>query len=133
MKRGVVTPSLPGAGGSKPHRKTTNATGSAPSHEEGKHKLHSPAEDLPPAFPPLTDALPGVSPALPVTCPISGAIYQVIHLSSDLARAMRQLRRKLNACQDCSLEEACAFRAYFQAQVNAAILEVNAEWEVNHA
>ena len=65
---------------------------------------------------------------LPASCPIAPRVSQVLNLSSDLGRAMRRLRRELNACQACPAGEDCRFISYFQEQVNAAITQVNAEW-----
>ena len=65
---------------------------------------------------------------LPASCPIAPRVSQVLNLSSDLGRAMRRLRRELNACQACPAGEDCRFMSYFQEQVNAAITQVNAEW-----
>ena len=64
----------------------------------------------------------------PSGCPIAPDIHLVLDLSEDLSRAMRQLRRKLNACEKCPLDDRCGFRRSFQEQVKAAIQEVNAEW-----
>jgi hypothetical protein len=64
----------------------------------------------------------------PAACPMSARVEQVLRLSSDLRRGMRRLRRELNACQKCPAGEDCRFIRYFQDQVNAAILQVNAEW-----
>jgi hypothetical protein len=63
----------------------------------------------------------------PASCP-AARVDQVLSLSSDLRRAMRRLRRELNACQSCPAGDDCRFIRYFQDQVNAAILQVNAEW-----
>ena len=64
----------------------------------------------------------------PAGCPISLDINLVLDLSEDLNRAMRQLRRKLKACEKCPLDGACGFRRAFQGRVDAIIHEVNAEW-----
>jgi len=64
----------------------------------------------------------------PAGCPIAADINLVLDLSEDLNRAMRQLRRKLNACQKCPSDGACGFRRAFQGRVDAIIHEVNAEW-----
>ena len=64
----------------------------------------------------------------PAGCPISANIYLVLDLSEDLTRAMRQLRRKLDACEKCQLDESCGFRRAFQEQVDLAIKEVTGEW-----
>jgi hypothetical protein len=64
----------------------------------------------------------------PASCPIAPRVSQVLSLSFDLQRAMRRLRRELNACQACPMGEDCRFMNYFQGQVNAAITQVNAEW-----
>jgi len=64
----------------------------------------------------------------PAGCPISPDIHLVLDLSEDLTRAMRQLRRKLDACEKCSLDDHCGFRRAFQAQVDMAIQEITGEW-----
>jgi hypothetical protein len=72
----------------------------------------------------------------PAGCPIAPDINQVLDLSEDLSRAMRQLRRKLDACEKCPLDDPpqngdfqrCGFRRAFQERVRAAILEVTGEW-----
>jgi hypothetical protein len=116
-----------------PHRKTNQAHAHAPRHDDaaalrpsarevdpaglagrrdGCHKpRHSTAGDIPPAG-----------------CPIAQDINLVLDLSEDLNRAMRQLRRKLDACEKCPLDDACGFRRAFQQRVDAMIKEVNAEW-----
>jgi hypothetical protein len=70
----------------------------------------------------------GVQWGLPASCPVAPRVSQVLSLSSDLRRAMRRLRRELNACQACPVGEDCRFMSYFQGQVNAAITQVNEEW-----
>ena len=65
---------------------------------------------------------------LPASCPIAPRVSQVLSLSSDLRRAMRRLRRELNACQACPAGEECRFMSYFLEQVNTAITQVNEEW-----
>ena len=64
----------------------------------------------------------------PAGCPIAADINLVLDLAEDLNRAMRQLRRKLNACKKCPLDSSCGFRRAFQERVDAIIHEVNAEW-----
>ncbi len=64
----------------------------------------------------------------PAGCPIAPDINKVLNLSEDLTRAMRQLRRKLDACEKCPLDERCGFRRYFQERVKAAVQEVSGEW-----
>lgn len=74
----------------------------------------------------------------PAGCPIAPDINQVLDLSDDLSRAMRQLRRKLDACEKCPLDDPtqngdfqrCGFRQAFQERVRAAILEVTGEWRM---
>jgi hypothetical protein len=74
----------------------------------------------------------------PAGCPIATDINQVLNLSEDLSRAMRQLRRKLDACEKCPLDDPpqngdfhrCGFRQAFQERVRAAIQEVTGEWGI---
>jgi hypothetical protein len=111
-----------------PHRKTNQA------HERHDAVASRPgAREVPPAGP---AALPAESHANrcecaahpPAGCPIAADINLVLDLSEDLNRAMRQLRRKLNACEKCPLDRPCGFRRAFQERVDAIIHEVNAEW-----
>jgi hypothetical protein len=64
----------------------------------------------------------------PASCPVACRVSRVLSLSFDLRRAMRRLRRELNACQACPLGENCRFMSYFQGQVQAAITQVTEEW-----
>ena len=64
----------------------------------------------------------------PAGCPIAPDIHLVLDLSEDLAIAMRQLRRKLDACEKCPLDDRCGFRRAFQEQVDMAIQEITSEW-----
>jgi len=72
----------------------------------------------------------------PAGCPIAPDINQVLDLSDDFNRAIRQLRRKLDACEKCPLDDLpqngnlhhCGFRQAFQERVKAVIQEVTGEW-----
>jgi hypothetical protein len=66
----------------------------------------------------------------PAGCPIALDINQVIDLSEDLNRAMRQLRRKLDACEKCSQDDRCGFRRAFQERIKAVVAEVAGEWSM---
>jgi hypothetical protein len=66
--------------------------------------------------------------AVPAGCPLSPDIHLVLDLSENLNQAMRQLRRKLDACEKCPLDLDCGFRQVFQERVKAAIQAVNEEW-----
>ena len=74
----------------------------------------------------------------PAGCPIALDINQVLDLSEDLNRAMRQLRRKLDACEKCPLDNPpqtgdshrCGFRQAFQERVRAVVAEVTGEWRM---
>ena len=46
----------------------------------------------------------------------------------DFVKALRRLRRDLNACRNCPLAEDCPVLSSFNSQVVAAITEVNIEW-----
>ena len=107
-----------------PHRKTNQA------HERHDAAAsHSGAREVDPAGPasgPGESRFTRCNP--PAGCPIAPDINLVLDLSEDLNRAMRQLRRKLNACEKCPLDNSCGFRRAFQERVDAIIHEVNAEW-----
>jgi hypothetical protein len=103
-----------------PHRKTNQA------HARLDAEASRPgAREAPPAGP---SGQGGCAAQPPAGCPIAADINLVIDLSEDLNRAMRQLRRKLNACEKCPLDQSCGFRRAFQERVDAIIHEVNAEW-----
>jgi hypothetical protein len=53
---------------------------------------------------------------------------RVIHLSQDLATAMRQLKREFRHCQTCDCTENCWVWNQFHLQVDQAIEAVNREW-----
>jgi hypothetical protein len=116
-----------------PHRKTNQA------HERmdaAASRSRQGAREVDPAGPASRPARPSLAnrcdcaayPPAPVGCPISADINLVLDLSEDLNRAMRQLRRKLKACEKCPLDNPCGFRRTFQARVDAIIHEVNTEW-----
>jgi hypothetical protein len=115
-----------------PHRKTNQAY-----ERQNADASRSGAREVAPAGPAglpaggdkqVSIARRDGEPHPPEGCPISADINLVLDLSEDLNRAMRQLRRKLNACEKCPLDNSCGFRRAFQARVDAIIHEVNAEW-----
>lgn len=61
-------------------------------------------------------------------CPVNIHVQQVLDLSQDLTRAMRQLRRSLRVCDRCPQMESCPLWRKFNALVDQAIQEVNQEW-----
>ena len=109
-----------------PHRKTNQAQ-----ERRDSTNPHPGAREVNPAGP---VGLPGrqrrsTSCGFPPSgCPIAPDFHLVLDLSEDLSRAMRQLRRKLDACEKCPLDDRCGFRRAVQEQAKAAIQEVNAEW-----
>jgi hypothetical protein len=110
-----------------PHRKTNQA------HERYDAAASRPgAREVDPAGPAGVAGAQGENCFTrcnpPAGCPIAPDINLVLDLSEDLNRAMRQLRRKLNACEKCPLDNSCGFRRAFQERVDAIIHEVNAEW-----
>ena len=125
-----------------PHRKTNQAHAHAQRHDDASASRPG-AREVAPAGPSgksgqgdRHDGLdlrhkPARSTACdipPAGCPIAQDINLVLDLSEDLNRAMRQLRRKLDACEKCPLDDQCGFRRAFQRRVEAIIQEVNAEW-----
>ncbi len=108
----------PRQAGRAPHRKINQAQ-----ERHNPDPARSGARECDPAGPAVRYRLP------PAGCPISPDILLVLDLSEDLNRAMRQLRRKLDACQKCPLASPCGFRQAFQERVRAAIQAVNEEWK----
>jgi hypothetical protein len=53
---------------------------------------------------------------------------QVVTTGQDFVKALRRLKRSLNACRACPLSEDCPILSNFNAQVVAAITQVNIEW-----
>ena len=75
---------------------------------------------------------PGLTPTGPrcrrPDCPILDDQARINDLSEDLVRAMRKLRRDLDACNRCPANEGCPILMEFNAAVQTAITEVNDEW-----
>ena len=53
---------------------------------------------------------------------------QVAITGENFVKALRRLKRDLNACRSCPLAEDCPVLSSFNSQVVAAITEVNIEW-----
>jgi len=64
----------------------------------------------------------------PDTCPVKADVEQVATTGENFLKALRRLRRDLNACRSCPLAEDCPVLSSFNSQVVAAITEVNIEW-----
>jgi len=62
------------------------------------------------------------------TCPVKADVEQVAATGQDFAKALRRLKRDLNACRSCPLAEECPVLSDFNSQVVAAITEVNILW-----
>jgi hypothetical protein len=110
QERQDAAASRPGARESDP---AGEAVSTAPLTQTGRRRKRHPSTQC--GFP-------------PAGCPIAPDVHLVLDLSEDLAIAMRQLRRKLDACEKCPLDDYCGFRRAFQAQVDLAIQEVTGEW-----
>ena len=65
----------------------------------------------------------------PVSCPVLRHVNHISGLSENLVRAMRLLRRDLDACAACPSGGDCPVLQDFNRQVQAAILEINEEWD----
>jgi hypothetical protein len=61
-------------------------------------------------------------------CPVKADAEQVMTTGQDFVKALRRLKRSLNACRACPLSEDCPILSNFNAQVVAAITQVNIEW-----
>ena len=53
---------------------------------------------------------------------------QVLDLSRDLTRTLRRLRRDLRMCTRCQQSVTCPLLQDFNQQVQAAIDQINDEW-----
>jgi hypothetical protein len=62
------------------------------------------------------------------TCPVKVDAEQVATTGENFLKALRRLRRDLNACRSCPLAEDCPVLSSLNSQVVAAITEVNIEW-----
>ena len=62
------------------------------------------------------------------TCPVKADAEQVATTGENFLKALRRLRRDLNACRSCPLAEDCPVLSSLNSQVVAAITEVNIEW-----
>jgi hypothetical protein len=62
------------------------------------------------------------------TCPVRADAEQVATTGENFVKALRRLKRDLNACRSCPLAEDCPVLSSFNSQVVAAITEVNIEW-----
>jgi hypothetical protein len=65
---------------------------------------------------------------LPENCPIRQDTARIEKISQDMLKALRRLRRDLQACQKCPNADGCAMLESFNAVVQAAIQEVQDEW-----
>jgi hypothetical protein len=61
-------------------------------------------------------------------CPILENSRKIQDLTQDLRKTMRKLRRDLNFCQACTSYRNCPVLQLFNSAVQAAIQEVNDEW-----
>jgi hypothetical protein len=61
-------------------------------------------------------------------CPVKADAEQVVTTGQDFVKALRRLKRSLNACRTCPLAEDCPILSNLNAQVVAAITQVNIEW-----
>ena len=63
-------------------------------------------------------------------CQVAREVGKVVDLSGNLSKALRQLRRELRHCKDCTQGDGCLLRFGFQLQVTAAITQVQEEWNL---
>ena len=75
-------------------------------------------------------------------CPIQNEVEKVKKISKDFAQAIRQLRQDLTKCNQCTLTlrahtpsgspqgDQCELHNYFRNTIQAAIEQVNEEWNL---
>jgi hypothetical protein len=63
-------------------------------------------------------------------CPIVAGQVKITDLSREMVRAIRQLRRDLDACQHCPFADDCEILKNFNRQVQYAIDEITEEWNL---
>lgn len=68
-----------------------------------------------------------------VECPIGADVSLVVALSVSLGKALRKLRRDLRLCERCQKGEDCPLRQVYQSKVQAAIAQVQDEWNLTPA
>jgi len=67
------------------------------------------------------------------SCPVLEDTHQIQGLTHDLTKTMRKLRRDINNCNKCPAFEECQILKEFNALVQQAIQEVNAEWDMTQS
>lgn len=68
-----------------------------------------------------------------LTCPVLEDTHQIQDLSHDLTKTMRKLRRDLACCVKCPSYDECGVLKDFNAMIQQAIQEVNAEWDLTQS
>jgi hypothetical protein len=63
-------------------------------------------------------------------CPVAKDSARLSALSKDMLRAMRRLRRDLNACRGCTCAEDCLVLQNFNSQVQIVLQEITDEWNL---
>jgi hypothetical protein len=62
-------------------------------------------------------------------CPVKKDTEEIVGLGVDMVKALRRLRRDLQACERCGRLN-CGILETFHTQVDIAIQELNEEWGV---
>ena len=65
-----------------------------------------------------------------VDCEVVVMAEDAVKAGKKFTLALRKLRRALDACDQCAKLDQCTFRQEFNNMVDAAVLEVNAEWDM---
>lgn len=65
-------------------------------------------------------------------CPVQTLQMQAATLGGEMLRSLRRLRLETAACHTCPQSSDCPTRDELNAQIETAINEIAAEWELSH-
>jgi hypothetical protein len=63
-------------------------------------------------------------------CPVRKEAESALQTGKSLMKALRRLHRSLKACRECPAGDDCPLKQSFSEQINEAVAEITAEWEL---
>lgn len=69
----------------------------------------------------------------PRSCSMEKEVREAAQHGAELALALRRLRYKLGICRDCALKAGCPRLELYRQQVEAALMQVSLEWDLEEA
>jgi hypothetical protein len=67
-------------------------------------------------------------PSFPAGCPVIDQANRVLEHTKTLSKAVNKLRRDMRICDHCALRAECPVMRELNAQINAAIDALAADW-----